>query len=292
MNVETKLESLKEELDAAKSNLKDTQSQNDILEVDNKTLKEDIAKLDNKLVEEMNFNKVKTAELEAEQDILKNKIKDKDDLIKKYEKQLQQLREQLAMSVPSDQASTTLILDVDKRRKQRQHSLMLSYQEGLMNRPGGLYRSTSENSLPSEDVSRSNDFSKSHSEHSQFGELLGKELSHGRRSRQTAPKDHIGETVEASTKATTESEPDYAVQIQQRSSTPISDDEDKKSAWRSSDRDPGSQRYGERYREWSSTRDRDRDSTRDRDSSSRDTESSKRRSDRGKERNRADCQQN
>ncbi|KAJ7375558.1 hypothetical protein OS493_040418, partial [Desmophyllum pertusum] len=161
-----RLESQKEEQDAAKSNLNDIQKQYETLQENNKTLREDKYKLDNKLLEEMNFNKVKTAELEAEQDILKSKIKDKDDLIKKYEKQVEQLREQLATSVPSDQASTTLVVDVDKRRKQRQHSLMLSYQEGLMNRPGGLYRSTSEISLSNGDYSRSSNTSRSDSEHS------------------------------------------------------------------------------------------------------------------------------
>lgn len=34
----------------------------------------------------MNFSKVKIVELEVEQDILKKKIKDKDDFIKKFEK--------------------------------------------------------------------------------------------------------------------------------------------------------------------------------------------------------------
>ena len=124
-----------------------------------------------------------------------------------------------------------------------------------MNRPGGLYRSISESSLPNGDVSRSSDTSRSDSEHSQFGELLGKELPHGRRSRTSAPRDHVGETVEASSKTTTESEPDYAAQLLQRSSTPVSDDDDKKSARKTSERDSGSQRYGDRYRDRDSTRD-------------------------------------
>ena len=128
-----------------------------------------------------------------------------------------------------------------------------------MNRPGGLYRSTSEISLSNGDYSRSSNTSRSDSEHSQFGELLGKEISHGRRSgKPSEPKDHIGEIVEASSKANTESVPDYAAQL--RSSTPISDDDDKKSGRKPSDRDSGSQRSGDRY----STRDRD-GSSRDRD---------------------------
>ena len=287
--VEKRLQSLIEELDAAKSNLSDVQKQNEILHEDIKTLEEDKAKLDNKLVDEMNFCKVKTAELEAEQDILTKKIKEKDDLVKRYEKQVQELREQLAMSVPSNQASTTLILE---SRKQRPHSLMLSYQEGLMNRPGGLYRSTSESSLPNGDISKSSDSGKSDTEYSQIGELLSKDIPPARRSMPSASKDHVGETVEATSKVNTESEPDYAAQL--RSSTPVNDNEDVKSSRKPSDRDSGSQRYGG-YRDSDSTRSRystGRDRDRDSDSTrSRESDRADRRSERGKDHNRAECQQ-
>lgn len=238
----------------------------------------------------MNFCKVKTAELEAEQDILTKKIKEKDDLVKRYEKQVQELREQLAMSVPSNQASTTLILE---SRKQRQHSLMLSYQEGLMNRPGGLYRSTSESSLPNGDISKSSDSGKSDMEYSQIGEILSKDIPPVRRSKPSASKDHVGETVEATSKVNTESEPDYAAQL--RSSTPVNDNEHVQSSKKPSDnRESGSQRYGG-YRDSDSTRSRystGRDTDRDSDSTrSRDSHRADRRSERGKDHSRTECQQ-
>lgn len=288
LEVEMKLERLKEEMEVGKSALGDLQKQNETQKEYIKTLTDDKNKLDNRLVEEMNFSKVKIAEVEAEQDILNKKLKDKDDLIKKYDKQVQDLREQLATSVPSDQASTTLIMDVDKRRKHRQHSLMLSYQEGLMNRPVGLYRSTSESSLPNGDVSRSSDLSRSDSEHSQFGELLGKEIPHGKRSGRTSePRDHVGETVEATTKVSTESEPDYAAQL--RSSTPVLEEEDKRSGRRPSDRTSGS-RYGDRHdTRDSSGRDKDRDADTSR---TRASDRDRRSSDRTRDRDRSECKQN
>lgn len=170
---------------------------------------------------------------------------------------------------------------------------MLSYQEGLMNRPGGLYRSTSESSLPNGDISRSSDSGKSDLEHSQIGELLSKEIPQSRRNRDSAPRDHVGETVEATSKVTTESEPDYAAQL--RSSTPVDDNEDIKSSRRPSDRDSGSQRYGG-YRDSDSTRSRVSSGRhRDRDSDSirgRESDRADRRSERGKDRNRSECQQN
>ena len=285
MDIAMELERLKEECDAAKSNLVDLQKRNDELQKDNKTLKDDKTKLDNKLMEEMNYNKVKTAELEAEQDIQKNKIKDKDDLVKKCEKQLQQLREQLATSVPSDKASTTLI--VERKPNRREHKLMLSYQEGLMNRPG-IYRSTSESSLSNGDVSRSSD-----AEHSQLGENLSKDLSYDRRKRTTEPKDHVRETIDVVESKPIESKPDYASLLDQRSSTPV-DEDDKKSGRRES----GSSRY-RAGRDQESTRDRDRgssyrgrssDSTRDWDRDRAGRQSSNK--DRGKEHDRAQCQQN
>ncbi|KAJ7325996.1 hypothetical protein OS493_028718 [Desmophyllum pertusum] len=261
--LEMHLESQKEEQDAAKSNLIDIQKQYETLQENNKTLREDKYKLDNKLLEEMNINKVKTAELEAEQDILKSKIKDKDDLIRKYEKQVEQLREQLATSV--SQRPGIDYFDLGCRQTSKAATAQL---DAVL--PRGL-----------DEQARSSDTSRSDSEHSQFGELLGKEISHGRRSgKPSEPIDHIDEIVEASSKDTTESESDYASQL--RSSTPVSDDDDKKSGRKPSDRDSGSQRYGDRY----STRDRDRESTRDRASDR------EKRSDRGKDRNRSDCQQN
>ncbi|KAL9963858.1 hypothetical protein ACROYT_G027409 [Oculina patagonica] len=194
LEVEKELGSLKEELDATKTNLVYIQDQNETLQLDIKTLTEDKMKLDNKLVEETNLNKVKVAEMEAEQDILRNKITDKDNLVIKYEIQVQQLREQLATSVPSDQATTTLV--IDKWRKQRQHGRSTSYKEGLMNRFGGLFRSTGE--------------SKVASEQSQLGGTLSKELSHGELSKFNSAEDYVTETVMTTSMETTESEFDYA----------------------------------------------------------------------------------
>ena len=236
MEIAMRLESLKEELEAAKSSFSDIQNRNETLQLSIKALTEDKVKLDNKLVEEMNLHKLKIAEMEAEQDILRNKIKEKDNLVKKFEIQVQQLREQLAASVSSDQASTTFIIDVsDKRRKQRQLGQSSSYKEGLMNRFGGLYRSTSE--------------SKMVSERSQFGQPL---------SNFSSTEQFAGETVVSTSMVTTESQLESTTQ--DSSSRPSSDDVDKKSGRKASD--------------------------------SQGPEKGRRPSDRGKDRNRADCKQN
>lgn len=278
MEAQMQLERLKEEYDAAKSTLTDFQKKNDELQKEIKSLRDDKNRLDNKLLEEMNYNKVKTAELEAELEILKNKIKDKDGLIKKNEKQMQQLREQLASSVPSDQASTTLILD-RKGSRPREYKMMLSYQDGLMNRPGSV-RSSSESSLPNGDVSGSSDL-----EHSELGEKLGREISRGRGKRSSEPKDHVGEKIDVVESRPVESERDYDSVF--RSSTPVEEEQGTRRGRRESDR-YGSDR--DRY----STRDRDRanETSNERESerpSYRDRE--RRSTDRGKERNRAECQQ-
>jgi len=240
-----RLESLKEELEAAKSSFSDIQSQNETLQLSIKTLTEDKIKLDIKLVEEINLHKVKIAEMEAEQDILRNKIKEKDNLVKKFEVQVQQLREQLATSVSSNQVSTTLVIDVsDKRRRQRQLGQSSSYKEGLMNRFGGLYRSTSEGKMPSE--------------HSQFGGTLSKQHSRGDLNNVSSAEHLFKEAV-----VTTESQPENSTQDSTR--RPISDDEDKKSGRKVSEKDSSENQVQEKER---------------------------RPSVRGKDRNRADCKQN
>ena len=216
-----RLESLKEELETAKSSFSDIQNQSKTLQLSIKTLKEDKVKMDIKLVEEENLHKVKIAEMEAEQDILRNTIKDKDNLVKKLEVQVQQLREQLATSVSSDQVSTTFAIDVsDKRRRQRQLGQSSSYKEGLMNRFGGLNRSTNEGKMSSE--------------HSQFVESFTKQRSRGDLNISSA--EHlVKDTVVSSSVGTIESQPES---ITQDSATrPISDDEDKKSGRVPSEKD-------------------------------------------------------
>ena len=220
------LESLKEEFGAAKSSFSDIQNQNETLQLSIKTLTEDKVKLDNKLVEEMNLRKVTIAEMEAEQDILRNKINDKDNLVKKFEIQLQQLREQLATSVSSDYVSTTLIIDVsDKRRRQRQLGHSSSYKEGLMNRFGGLYRSTSEGKMSSE--------------LSQVGEPLCKQRSHGDLNNVRSTEHLAKEIVVSTSVVTTESQ--LRSTTQDSSSRPTSDVKDEKSARKESDKDSGDQ---------------------------------------------------
>ena len=251
LEIAMRLESLEEELEAAKASFSDIQNQNETLQLSVKTLTEDKVKLDNKLVEEINLHKVKIAEMEAEQDILRNKIKDKDNLVKKFEVQIQQLREQLATSVSSDQVSTTLVIDVsDKRRSLRQRQLgqSSSYKEGLMNRFGGLYRSTSEGKMPSE--------------HYQFGETLSKQRSPGDLNNFSTAELLVKESVVSTSMVATESQPENTTQDVTR--RPISDDEDKKSGRKASEKDSGNQ----------------------------DQEKERRPSVRGKDRNKADCKQN
>lgn len=85
MELVIELECLKEEYDGIKFNFFDFQCKIEDLQKENSLLRDDKIKLDNKLIEEMNYNKVKIVELEVEKDILEGKIKKKDDFIKKYE---------------------------------------------------------------------------------------------------------------------------------------------------------------------------------------------------------------
>ena len=262
LEVEKKLESLIAELDATKSNLSHIQDQNESLQHSIKTLTEDKVKLDNKLVEEINLNLVKVAEMEAEQDILRNRIEDKDNLVMKYEIQVQQLREQLATSVPSDQATTTLVI-ADKWRKHRQHGLSTSYKEGLMSRFGELFRSTSEGRVASEQ--------------SQFGGTLSKEQSHEGLRKFKSTEDDVGGTVMTTSMVATESEFDYA--SHQSSDTQVSGDDVEKSEKKPSDKDPDS------------AADSNREKSTD-GSGSQGAARERRSSDHGKARDRADCKQN
>ena len=224
LEIAMKLESVNEELKAAKSSFSDVQNQSKTLQLSINTLKEDKANMDIKLVEEENLHKVKIAEMEAEQDILRNTIKDKDNLVKKFEVQVQQLREQLATSVSSDQVPTTFTIDVsDKRRRQRQLGHSSSYKEGLMKRFGGLNRSTSEEKMSSE--------------HSQFGETFSKQRSHGDLNNMSAAEHLVKETAMSTSVVTTESQPESITQDSTRKS--ISDDEDKNSERKASEKDAG-----------------------------------------------------
>jgi len=226
LEISMTLESLKEELKAAKSNFSDIQKQNETLRLEITTLTEDNVKLDNKLVEEMNSHKVKIAEMEAEQDFLSNKINGKDNLVDKLEIQVQQLREQLATSVSSEKVSTTLVIDVsDKRRRQRPLGLSSSYKEGLMTRFGGLYRSTSEGRMPSE--------------HYQAVELLSKQRSRGDLNN-TGSTEHLPkETVVSTSTVTTKSQLESTTQ--DSNSSPTSDDKNEKIERKEYDKDSGNQ---------------------------------------------------
>ena len=224
LEIAMKLESLKEELEAAKSSFSDIQNQSQTLQLSIKTLKEDKVNMDIKLVEEENIHKVKIAEMEAEQDILRNTIKEKDNLVKKFEVQVQQLREQLATSVSSDQVSTTFTTDVsDKRRRQRQLGNSSSYKEGLMKRFEGLNRSTSAGKMSSE--------------HSQFGETFSKQRSHGDLDNISSAERLVKETAMSTSVVTTDSQPESITQDSAR--RPVSDDEDKKGGRKASEKDSG-----------------------------------------------------